>query len=142
MLNFNQSIQEVIESQSKTRKASQFIEYGSKKQILETSTLSDEHKKFIKELKGTFSFALHTSNKYLIVTLFNSRDKKYGYMIIDLETMNCAECDSIKNAKIEIMNIINATNTTESGVEETETETAPDTKEEKVTKKSKKATNK
>ena len=135
MLNFNQSIQEIIESQSKVRKSSQFIEYGSKKQILETSSLSDEHKKFIKELKGTFSFALHTSNKYLIVTLFNSKDKKYSYIIVDLETLNCAECDSIKNAKIEIMNIVN---NTENGVEET----TPDTKEEKVTKKSKKATNK
>ena len=107
MLNFNCSIQEIIESQSKTRKSSQFVEYGSKKQILEIDALSENHKKFIKDLKGTFSFALHNSNKYLIVTLFSSKDKKYSYIIVDLDTMNCAECNSIKNAKLEIMQLVN-----------------------------------
>lgn len=133
MLNFNCSIQEIIESQSVTRKASQFTEYTSKKQILEVESLSEEHKNFIRQLKGTFSFALHNSNKYLVVTLYNSKEKKYSYLIIELETLNCAECDSIKNAKLEIMALVNDNGTSEE-VEVEETETKP---AKKSTKKSK-----
>lgn len=135
MSNFNCSIQDIIASQSKTRKASQFVEYSSKKQILQLDSLTEEHKKCIKELKGTFSFALHTSNKYLIVTLFNSKDKKYSHIIVDLETMNCAESDSIKNAKLEVMNLVNSE-------AETVKETVTETKEEPAKKTSRKKTNK
>jgi hypothetical protein len=129
MLNFNTTIQEIIESQSVTRKASQFTEYTSKKQMLEVEGLSEEHKTFIRQLKGTFSFALHTSNKYLIVTLYNAKIKKYSYLIVELETLNCAECDSIRNAKLEVMALVNNT-------EETVTETATEEKEAKPAKKS------
>lgn len=119
MLNFNQSIQEIIESQSVTRKASQFTEYTSKKQMLEVTSLSEEHKNFIRQLKGTFSFALHNSNKYLIVTLYSAKEKKYSYIIIELETLGCAECSSIKNAKLEVMALVNnAVETVEETAEE------------------------
>ena len=136
MLDFNNSLQDFISSQAATRKSSQFIEYTSKKQILECDKITDEHKKFIKELKGTFSFALHTSGKYLIVTLFKS--KKYYFIIVNLDTMEYAECDSIKNAKLEVMNLVNdVQKTTETEEAASEIETVQEEPEKKTTKKTK-----
>jgi len=108
MLNFNRHITDIIDSQATTRKTSAFITYSGKKQIMEADKLTEEHKKFIKDLKETFSFALHTSGKYLIITLFVSREKKYKYLVVDLETMNCTEVESIKVAKHEVMELVNS----------------------------------
>lgn len=122
MLDFNRPITDVIASQATTRKTSAFVTYSNKKQIMEAGELTEEHKKFIKALKGTFSFALHTSGKYLIVTLFVSREKKYKYLVVDLKTMNCVEVGSIKVAKYEVMELVNNSNKeiVEEKVEDTE----------------------
>ena len=122
MLDFNRSITDIIDSQATTRKTSAFVTYSNKKQIIEAGELTEEHKKFIKDLKGTFSFALHTSGKYLIVTLFVSREKKYKYLVVDLKTMNCTEVESIKVAKYEVMELVNNSNKeiVEEKVEDTE----------------------
>ena len=122
MLDFNHSITDIIDSQATTRKTSAFVTYSNKKQIIEAGELTEEHKKFIKDLKGTFSFALHTSGKYLIVTLFVSREKKYKYLVVDLKTMNCTEVESIKVAKYEVMELVNNSNKeiVEEKVEDTE----------------------
>jgi len=37
--------------------------------------------------------------------MYYSRDKKYGFLVVDLETLQCAEADSIKNAKKEVLEI-------------------------------------
>ena len=122
MLDFNRSITDIIDSQATTRKTSAFVTYSNKKQIIEEGKLTEENKKFIKDLKGTFSFALHTSGKYLIVTLFVSREKKYKYLVVDLKTMNCTEVESIKVAKYEVMELVNNSNKeiVEEKVEDTE----------------------
>ena len=122
MLDFNRSITDIIDSQATTRKTSAFVTYSNKKQIIEAGELTEEHKKFIKDLKGTFSFALHTSGKYLIVTLFVTREKKYKYLVVDLKTMNCTEVESIKVAKYEVMELVNNSNKeiVEEKVEDTE----------------------
>ena len=122
MLDFNRSITDIIDSQATTRKTSAFVTDSTKKQIIEEGKLTEENKKFIKDLKGTFSFALHTSGKYLIVTLFVSREKKYKYLVVDLKTMNCTEVESIKVAKYEVMELVNNSNKeiVEEKVEDTE----------------------
>ena len=131
MLDFNCSITDIIDSQATTRKTSAFVTYSTKKQIIEAGELTEEHKKFIKDLKGTFSFALHTSGKYLIVTLFVTREKKYKYLVVDLKTMNCTEVESIKVAKYEIMELVNNSN------KEIVEEKVEDTEPKKTNKKSK-----
>ena len=131
MLDFNRSITDIIDSQATTRKTSAFVTYSNKKQIMEAGELTEEHKKFIKDLKGTFSFALHTSGKYLIVTLFVSREKKYKYLVVDLKTMNCTEVESIKVAKYEVMELVNNSN------KEIVEEKVEDTEPKKTNKKSK-----
>ena len=131
MLDFNHSITDIIDSQATTRKTSAFVTYSSKKQIIEEGKLTEENKKFIKDLKGTFSFALHTSGKYLIVTLFVSREKKYKYLVVDLKTMNYTEVESIKVAKYEVMELVNNSN------KEIVEEKVEDTEPKKTNKKSK-----
>ena len=131
MLDFNRSITDIIDSQATTRKTSAFVTYSTKKQIIEAGELTEEHKKFIKDLKGTFSFALHTSGKYLIVTLFVTREKKYKYLVVDLKTMNCTEVESIKVAKYEVMELVNNSN------KEIVEEKVEDTEPKKTNKKSK-----
>lgn len=131
MLDFNRSITDIIDSQATTRKTSAFVTYSTKKQIIEAGELTEENKKFIKDLKGTFSFALHTSGKYLIVTLFVTREKKYKYLVVDLKTMNCTEVESIKVAKYEVMELVNNSN------KEIVEEKVEDTEPKKTNKKSK-----
>lgn len=106
MLNFNRHITDIINDQTITRKTSAFITYSNKKQIMEADELTEEQKKFIKDLKGTFSFSLHVSGRYLIVTLFVSKEKKYRYLVIDLKTMSCTEVESIKVAKREVIKLV------------------------------------
>jgi len=50
MLNFNCHITDIIDSQATTRKTSAFITYSTKKQIIEADKLTEEQKKFIKEI--------------------------------------------------------------------------------------------
>lgn len=103
MLKFDRLITDIIDAQKSTRKTD-FITYN-KKQIMESGRLTEEQKKFIKDIKGTFSFALHTSGKYLIVTLV--REKKYRHLVVDLRTMNYAEIEGIKYAKHAVRELIN-----------------------------------
>lgn len=106
MLEFNKNIQEVISSQETVKKAHAFTEYNSQKKLFDAGVLTEEQKSYIRQLKGTFTFNLHTANRYLVVTMYYSRDKKYGFLVVDLETLQCAECDSVKNAKKAVLEIV------------------------------------
>ena len=110
MLNFSTDVQELISAQETVKRTKSFMDYTSKKKLFDAGVLNEQQKTYIQKLKGTFNFALHTGNRYLVVTLYNSKDKKYRFLVVDLETFQCAEADSIKNAKKEVMEIIaNAT---------------------------------
>ena len=106
MLNFNMNIQEVVASQETVKKAHAFEEYNSKKKLFESGRLNETQQAYIAQLKGTFTFHLHTGNRYLVVTMFYSNTKKYGFLVVDLETLACAEADSVKNAKREVLEIV------------------------------------
>lgn len=131
MLNFNTNIQEVVANQETAKRTTSFTEYNSKKKLFDAGVLNEQQQTYIQQLKGTFTFHLHTANRYLVVTMYYSKDKKYGFLVVDLETLQCAEADSVKNAKKEVMEIVaNATPETpvadevQETVEEPVTETA------------------
>ena len=45
----------------------------------------------------------------MVVTLYHANaEKKYQFIILDLETLQVAECDSVKNAKAAVMELVNA----------------------------------
>lgn len=145
MLNFNTNIQEVIANQETTKRTTSFTEYNSKKKLFDAGVLNEKQQTYIQQLKGTFTFHLHTGNRYLVVTMYYSKDKKYGFLVVDLETLQCAEADSVKNAKKEVMEIVaNATpktpteKTAEAPAQEEEKEEQPATDEKKPAKRNKK----
>jgi hypothetical protein len=110
MLNFNTNIQEVIANQETAKRTTSFTEYNSKKKLFDAGVLNEKQQTYIQQLKGTFTFHLHTGNRYLVITMYYSKDKKYGFLVVDLETLQCAEADSVKNAKKEVLEIVaNAT---------------------------------
>lgn len=110
MLNFNTNIQEVVANQETVKRTSSFTEYNSKKKLFDAGILTETQQTYIQQLKGTFTFHLHTGNRYLVVTMYYSKDKKYGFLVVDLETLQCAEADSVKNAKKGVLEIVaNAT---------------------------------
>lgn len=137
MLNFNTSIQETIATQEKTTRTSAFTEYNSKKKLFAAGILTAEQEQYIAQLKGTFTFHIHNENRYLVVTMYYSATKTYGFIIVDLNTLQCATADSIKNAKKGVLDVIASTNTEEPKTEEnmeqetvtTETETPNETGE-------------
>lgn len=113
MLNFNTSIQETIATQEKTTRTSAFTEYNSKKKLFAAGILTAEQEQYITQLKGTFTFHIHNENRYLVVTMYYSATKTYGFIIVDLTTLQCAAADSIKNAKKGVLDVIAAANTEE-----------------------------
>ena len=106
MLNFSKTLEEVINEQAAHTRARNFIEYNSKKKLLESDVLSDEQCEFIKKLKNTFAFSLHTDGRYLVVTMYYSTTKKYGFLVVDLTEKLIAECESIKAAKQAVLEIV------------------------------------
>lgn len=110
MLNFNTNIQEVIATQTTTSRAHSFTEYNSKKKLLGANILTDEQSQYITKLKNTFTFYLHEAHKYLVITMYYSTTKTYGYLVVNLETLMCAECESVKTAKQAVLELIQSEN--------------------------------
>ena len=132
MLEFTTNIKEVIANQEATKKSSSFVEYNSQKKLFDAGVLTEEQKTYIRQLKGTFTFNLHTGNRYLVVTMYYSKEKKYGFLVVDLETLGCAVLDSVKNAKKAVLEIVEAQSNEENETTEETVETVEETVEETV----------
>lgn len=108
---------------TRTTRTKHFTEYTSKKQLEVADVLTAEELEFVKSIKGTFSFALHEGGRYMAVTIYRaSAEKKYNFLVVDLEEMAVAEVDSIKNAKAEILELVEASNSVHVNPEEDEDE--------------------
>lgn len=126
MLNFNTNIQEVVANQETVKRTHAFEEFNSKKKLFESGRLDESKQAYIAQLKGTFTFHLHEANRYLVVTMYYSNTKKYGFLVVDLETLACAEADSVKNAKREVLEIVaSETGDAVEAEQEAEVEEAP-----------------
>lgn len=109
-INFTKNVEQYTTINKSTR-AKHFTEYTSKKQLENADVLTAEELDFVKELKGTFSFALHEGGRYMAVTLYKANaDKKYTFLVVDLQELAVAEVDSIKNAKVEILELVSTSN--------------------------------
>lgn len=105
-INFTTNIEQYTTSAQRTR-STQFVSYASKKQLQNAGILDDEAMKFVLEIKNTFSFAVHNDKRYVAVTLYYASTKKYGFIVLDLHSKAIAEVASIKQAKQEILALIN-----------------------------------
>lgn len=128
-INFTSNINDFASTQSRATRVKNFMEFTSKKKLEDAAVLTPAQLEEVKKIKGTFTFALHNDGRYMVVTLYHANaEKKYQFLILDLETLQVAECDSVKNAKAAVMELVNAAPAEEKAEEE-----APATEEEQNT---------
>lgn len=135
-INFTSNINDFASTQSRATRVKNFTEFTSKKKLEDAAVLTPAQLEEVKKIKGTFTFALHNDGRYMVVTLYHANaEKKYQFLILDLETLQVAECDSVKNAKAAVMELVNAAATAqqeeEKAEEEQNTEDAPKSKKSK-----------
>ena len=118
-INFTSNINDFASTQSRATRVKNFTEFTSKKKLEDAAVLTPAQLEEVKKIKGTFTFALHNDGRYMVVTLYHANaEKKYQFIILDLETYQVAECDSVKNAKAAVMELVNATPAEEKAEEE------------------------
>lgn len=128
-INFTSNINDFASTQTRATRAKNFMEFTSKKKLEDAGVLTPAQLEEVKKIKGTFTFALHNDGRYMVVTLYHANaEKKYQFLILDLETLQVAECDSVKNAKAAVMELVNAAPAEEKAEKE-----APATEEEQNT---------
>ena len=128
-INFTSNINDFASTQTRATRVKNFMEFTSKKKLEDAGVLTPAQLEEVKKIKGTFTFALHNDGRYMVVTLYHANaEKKYQFLILDLETLQVAECDSVKNAKAAVMELVNATPAEGKAEEE-----APATEEEQNT---------
>ena len=140
-INFSSNINDFTSPQSRATRVKNFTEFTSKKKLEDAAVLTPAQLEEVKKIKGTFTFALHNDGRYMVVTLYHANaEKKYQFLILDLETSQVAECDSVKNAKAAVMELVNAAATAPQEAEKAEeshreeentTEEAPKSKKSK-----------
>lgn len=126
-INFTSNINEFTTA-NRSARVKNFQEFGSKKKLEEAGILPQDQLDFVKQIRGTFTFALHTEGRYMVITLYHANaEKKYQFIVVDLQEKLIAECDSVKNAKAEVMELVaQATATTTAEVvQEAPVEEAP-----------------
>lgn len=120
-INFTSNINDFASTQSRATRVKNFTEFTSKKKLEDAAVLTPAQLEEVKKIKGTFTFALHNDGRYMVVTLYHANaEKKYQFIILDLETMQVAECDSVKNAKAAVMELVNAAATAPQEAEKAE----------------------
>ena len=118
-INFTSNINDFASAQTRATRAKNFMEFTSKKKLEDAAVLTPAQLEEVKKIKGTFTFALHNDGRYMVVTLYHANaEKKYQFLILDLETLQVAECDSVKNAKAAVMELVNAAPAEEKAEEE------------------------
>ena len=140
-INFTSNINDFASTQSRATRVKNFTEFTSKKKLEDAAVLTPAQLEEVKKIKGTFTFALHNDGRYMVVTLYHANaEKKYQFLILDLETMQVAECDSVKNAKAAVMELVNAAATApQEKAEEAHSEEEQDTEDAPKSKKSKRS---
>lgn len=142
-INFTSNINDFASAQSRATRVKNFTEFTSKKKLEDAAVLTPAQLEEVKKIKGTFTFALHNDGRYMVVTLYHANaEKKYQFIILDLETLQVAECDSVKNAKAAVMELVNAAKTAPQeaeNAEEAHSEEEQDTEKAPKIKKSKRS---
>lgn len=108
-INFTKNIEQYTTTNKNTR-VKHFTEYTSKKQLQDACVLDDATLAFATSIKGTFNYALHEDGRYMAVTLYKAtnNERKYNFLILDLQEQAVAEVNSIREAKAEILELAEA----------------------------------
>lgn len=106
-INFTKNVEQYTTAH-KTTRVKYFTEFGSKKQLEDAGVLKAEELAFAMSLKGTFNYALHEGKRYMAVTLYkvNGAERKYNFLVLDLQEKAVAEANSIREAKNAILELV------------------------------------
>lgn len=107
MLNFTTDLEKYTTASTRTH-STQFTQYASKKQLTSANILDKQALDFLLAIKNTFSFAVHTNLQYVAITLYYANTKSYAFLVADLHNKAVAQVASIKQAKLEILQLVNA----------------------------------
>lgn len=108
-INFTSNVTDFSTAQARATRVKNFTEFTSKKKLEDAAVLTPAQLEEVKKIKGTFTFALHNDGRYMVITLYHANaEKKYQFIVLDLETMQVAECDTVKNAKAAVMELVSA----------------------------------
>lgn len=136
-INFTSNVTDFSTAQARATRVKNFTEFTSKKKLEDAAVLTPAQLEEVKKIKGTFTFALHNDGRYMVITLYHANaEKKYQFIVLDLETMQVAECDTVKNAKAAVMELVSPAATPapqeeEKAEEEQSTDEAPKSKRSK-----------
>lgn len=109
MLKFTTSIDKVIDEQTTGRSTvKQFVEYASKKRLLESGTLDEQMTNYIKELRNAVAFHVHKDKRYMVIVMYYSTSKSHGFYVLDMQTLQVAQAESVKMAKQGILDLVTA----------------------------------
>lgn len=141
MENTVKNIMDIIAEQ-KVTKTSNYTTYESKKKLMDAKVLTEKQAEVLTQLKNTFLFNLHNDKKYLVITMYYSKTKSTGFIVLNLHNFDCHQAESVKKAKelvgelikkdnevVETMETITTEETITENVsnEETITENVPET---------------
>lgn len=93
------NLMDVVKQQQLNSKTTNYTNYVSKKELLASNVLTKVQAQTITQLKNCFSFSLHVSKQYLVITMYYNSTKKYAYWAVKLDTMDYVEMGSIKECK-------------------------------------------
>ena len=107
-------LNELVEKNANNIRISKYKTYDSKKKLLADndmmkilSAFNADFETLIKALKNVFSVAVcNADNKYIVITMYYSTNKKYEYITCNVETLDCTTFDSVKNAKNAIAELL------------------------------------
>lgn len=106
-LNFTTNI-EMYTTASTSARTTNFTTFASKKQLAQAGILDAQALEFVTSIKNTFSFAVHNDLQYVAITLYYASTKSYAFVVVDLHAKAIAQVESIKQAKQEILALVNA----------------------------------
>ena len=107
MLNFSANIQQYTTAQARTSNT-QFFSFTSKKQLVNANILSSDALQFVQSIVNVFAIAIHKDMQYAAITLYYANTKSYAFIVVDMLNKQIAQAQSIKQAKSEILNLVNA----------------------------------
>ena len=107
-------LNELVEKNNENTRISKYKTYDSKKKLLADndmmktlSAFNADFETLIKALKNVFSIAVcNADNKYIVITMYYSTNKKYEYITCNIETLECVSYDSVKMAKTAIADLL------------------------------------
>ncbi len=93
------SLQQLIAQQQTNSNTAQYTNYTSKTALLNANVLTKQQAQLIAQLKNCFSFALHNTKTFLVITMYYNSTKSYSYLALNLNTLTATQHTSIKHAK-------------------------------------------